>query len=217
MKYLALLLASVLIAHAAEPAPAANSSAPIRVACVGDSITQGAGADRGKSYPSQLQALLGDKWKVANFGVGGRTLLRKGDMPYWKEKALQDAVAFRPQFVIIMLGTNDTKPQNWVHHEKFVADYTALIDRFAAITPAPKIYICRPCPVPAPGNYGINEANVQLEIPLIDQLARDKKLGLIDMHAALVDHPELLPDHVHPNTAGAALMAAAAAAALTRP
>ena len=59
---------------------------PIKVACIGDSITQGVGADRGKSYPDQLQALLGEKYKVGNFGVSARTLLQKGDNPYRKEK-----------------------------------------------------------------------------------------------------------------------------------
>jgi lysophospholipase L1-like esterase len=35
------------------------------------------------------------------------------------------------------------------------------------------------------------------------------------MHAALADKPELLPDRVHPNTAGAGEMAKAALTALT--
>jgi lysophospholipase L1-like esterase len=42
------------------------------------------------------------------------------------------------------------------------------------------------------------------------------KLGIIDMHAALVDKPELLPDRVHPNTAGAGEMAKAANAVLIK-
>jgi hypothetical protein len=35
------------------------------------------------------------------------------------------------------------------------------------------------------------------------------------MYAVLKDHPEMLPDRVHPNTAGATLMAKAAYKALT--
>jgi len=38
------------------------SAASIRVACVGDSITAVAGAPKGKSYPAQLQQILGAGW-----------------------------------------------------------------------------------------------------------------------------------------------------------
>jgi len=30
-------------------------------------------------------------------------------------------------YVVIVLGTNDTKPQNWKNKEHFVANYTDLI------------------------------------------------------------------------------------------
>jgi lysophospholipase L1-like esterase len=189
--------------------------AVVRVACVGDSITQGSGAENGKSYPSQLQEMLGSAWEVGNFGVSGRTLLKKGDHPYWIEPANQNALKFKPAVVIIMLGTNDTKPQNWKFEAEFVADYTELVNSFLALESKPRVFVCRPCPVPEPGKYGINEAAIQQEIPRIDALARDLKLGVIDMHAALEGKPQLLPDRVHPNTEGAREMAAAAFHALT--
>ncbi|MBN2686310.1 MAG: beta galactosidase jelly roll domain-containing protein [Pontiellaceae bacterium] len=184
--------------------------APIRVACVGDSITFGMGTSDGMSYPSQLQNLLGDGYTVGNFGVSARTLMRSGDLPWWNEPQFQAAQDFAPDMVIIMLGTNDTKPQNWEHKDDFYADYAALVNVFAALPSQPKIYVCRPCPVPEPGNWGINETNIQLEMKMLDQLAQEKGLGLIDMHAALADHPELLPDRVHPNDEGSLLMAKAA-------
>jgi len=193
---------------------AADPSAT-KVACIGDSITEGAGADKGKSYPSQLQELLGEKWEVGNFGVGGRTLLKKGDHPYWIEGAYQKALGFEPKVVIIMLGTNDTKPQNWKFESEFVADYTELVKSFQSLETKPKVYICRPCPVPEPGNFGINETNVKEEIKRIDKLAKELDLEVIDMHKALEDKPELLPDRVHPNNEGAGEMAKAAYKAIT--
>jgi sialate O-acetylesterase len=48
------------------------------------------------------------------------------------------------------------------------------------------------------------------EIIRIDKIAAEMKVGIIDMHAALADKPQLLPDRVHPNTEGAAEMAKAA-------
>ena len=210
-----LLAVANLIAAPMYPIKPGDYKAPVKVACIGDSITEGVGAERGKSYPSQLQEMLGDKWLVGNFGVSGRTLLKKGDFPYWNEAKYQDALKSEPDVVIIMLGTNDTKPQNWKFESEFVADYTELVKSFQALPSKPRIYVCRPCPVPEPGNFGINEKNLKEWIKRIDKLAKDMDLGVIDMHEALEDKPELLPDKVHPNTEGAGEMAAAAYEALT--
>lgn len=210
-----LLASPWLVAEPMLPVDPSTYPAPVRVACIGDSITEGSGAAKGMSYPAQLQKLLGPSWKIGNFGVSGRTLLKKGDFPYWKEKAYQEALRFKPDVVIIMLGTNDTKPQNWKHEGEYVADYTALIGSFQALESKPRIYVCRPCPVPGEGNFGINEAGVQEQIQRLDALAAEMKLGIIDMHAALADQPQLLPDRVHPNTEGAGEMAKAAFTVLT--
>ena len=192
----------------------ARAAEPIKVACVGDSITQGVGAQRGKSYPAQLQGLLGDGYQVGNFGVSARTLLKKGDFPYWNEKKYQDALAMEPAIVVIMLGTNDTKPQNWKFEAEFEADYRELVKSFQSLKSKPRVFVCRPVPVPGMGNYGINEENIQKEIPRLDALAKALGCGVIDMHAALAKFPEMLPDRVHPNTAGAGEMAKAAAKAI---
>jgi len=205
VRTLYLALFSLMTARAAEP---------IKVACVGDSITQGVGAQKGKSYPAQLQALLGGGYQVGNFGVSARTLLKKGDFPYWKEKKYQDALAMEPAIVVIMLGTNDTKPQNWKFEAEFEADYRKLVKSFLSLKSKPKVFVCRPVPVPGRGNYGINEENIQMEIPRVNSLAKELDCGVIDMHAALVNFPEMLPDRVHPNTAGAGEMAKAAAKAI---
>ena len=93
-------------------------------------------------------------------------------------------------------------------------DYRDLIKSFQELPSKPKVYVCRPCPVPGKGNFGINEENVQKEIPRVDALAKELGCGVIDMHAALEKFPEMLPDRVHPNTAGAGEMAKAAAKAI---
>jgi lysophospholipase L1-like esterase len=207
------LFASRLLA--AGPIDPADHPSGVKVACVGDSITQGSGLGKGRSYPDQLQEMLGDKWKVRNFGVSGRTLLKKGDFPYWKEKAYQEALASEPDVVIIMLGTNDTKPQNFVHEQEFSADYAALVKSFQELASKPRIYVCRPCPVPEPGNFKINDKNLQVYIRKINALAKEMDLEVIDMHKALADKPQLLPDRVHPNVEGAGELAKTAFKALT--
>ncbi len=67
----------------------------VKVACVGNSITYGSGLkDRQKdSYPMVLGRMLGEGYVVGNFGLGGRTLLRKGDRPYIFENRFRAALA----------------------------------------------------------------------------------------------------------------------------
>jgi lysophospholipase L1-like esterase len=208
--FITLLLSSILLSSTAR-AHHAN------VACVGDSITAGVGAARGWAYPSQLQRMLGPTdYTVRNFGVSGATLLRHGDKPYDLKPAFKAALDFKPAIVILMLGTNDTKPQNWGPHQaEFETDYRWLIAQLQASNPAQKLFVCRPCWVAGAGKYGINEPVLEKELPIIDQIAASLHLDEIDMHGALEGHPEDFVDTVHPNNAGAALMAKAAYKAIT--
>ena len=60
-----------------------NKTQPIKIACIGNSITYGAGVSNREqnAYPKQLQAMLGDAYFVENFGVSGNTLLKKRRCP----------------------------------------------------------------------------------------------------------------------------------------
>jgi len=183
-----------------------------KVACVGDSITYGAGiSNRDKnSYPAQLGQILSEfdsTWETQNFGVNSATLLRKGDLPYWQLTAYQQARQWHPDIVIIMLGTNDSKPVNWAHKADFVSDYTDLIDAFAALPSQPKIWICKP--VPAFSNiWGISDQVITQEIiPFIDEIASQRDVGVIDMYTPLLDASAFFPDTIHPDAIGAGLMA----------
>lgn len=82
------------------PSPTPNASA-INVACVGDSITQGYLSTNGADYPHQLQNMLGSDYKVFNFGAGGRTMLKKGDNPYWRTGPLAQALASKPYCILL--------------------------------------------------------------------------------------------------------------------
>jgi lysophospholipase L1-like esterase len=214
---LLILLAVPASGRAAESAPvdAAGFKGAIKLACVGDSITQGVGAAGGMSWPDQIRALLGAKWEVKNFGVSGSTLLNSGDKPYQKEGAFANAKAFNPDVVVVILGTNDTKPQNWAHKGDFVKDYQDLIAQFAALPSKPRMFICYPPYIAGNGNFGINEANTQAEFAFIDEVAKATRAGVIDVHGALAGKDALIPDRVHPNTEGAGAIAKAVYQALT--
>src|SRR3954471_17052480 len=160
------LFVIAVVAALTSSAFAADRAAKTKVACVGDSITFGAGIkDRAKTYPADLQNLLGDQYDVKNFGVSGATLLKKGDKPYDKEKAYKASLDFKPDVVVIKLGTNDSKPQNWdKHKDDFAVDYKAMIDAFRQANPQVKVYCAFPVPVYPPGAFKIRDEIVKPEI-----------------------------------------------------
>ena len=108
------------------------SQKTIKIACVGNSITYGSGVvNREKNaYPAQLQQLLGDSYTVKNYGVSGRTLLKKGDYPYLETNKYKEALNFIPDIVFIKLGTNDSKSHNRIHLDEFESNYNELINSF---------------------------------------------------------------------------------------
>ena len=187
---------------------------PVKVACVGDSITQGVGTatPATQSYPAQLQAMLGKQWEVRNFGVGGRTLLRKQD-----PLDIKPAMKYRPDVVIILLGTNDAREVTWEKHGKeFVPDYLGVIKSFQDLESHPKIWICLPVPA-FPEHWGITEKMItEKVIPAIQETSQTAKLPVIDLHSALLGKKELFPDAIHPNKEGAKIIAETVAAKLSK-
>lgn len=184
-------------------------SEQIRVACVGDSITYGAGIKDRKNmnYPKQLGKLLGKEYEVRNFGNSGSTMLKKGDKPYWKQKEFKAALEYAPNIVIIKLGTNDTKPQNWKHGAEYSVDYKAMISSFTKLSSKPKVYICLPVPV-VKTRWGItNEIVIKEIIPAIRKVSDQTKSEIIDLNTPFKGKNELIPDFVHPNGAGATVIA----------
>ena len=73
-----------------------SAKAPVKIACVGNSITYGYTIENRErdSYPAQLQRMLGEGYTVGNFGKSGATLLNKGHRPYMKQEEFQKALAF---------------------------------------------------------------------------------------------------------------------------
>ncbi len=188
--------------------------AAIIINCVGDSITAGDG------YPSRLQGLLGTNYLVQNYGLSGTTLLKQGSKPYWDTSyfALShgQSSATAPDIVIIMLGSNDSTPWNWVYGTNYVSDYLDLIATYVTNPhlPNPRILICTPPPAWS-SDFSINPGILATNIsPLVRQLGTNQNLQVIDMQSLLAGQSEWFPDGVHPNTQGSAVMAAIAHTAL---
>ena len=197
--------------------PSAKADAQ-RVACIGNSITDGSGIDMAEvnGYPAQLQKMLGKDYYVKNFGVSARTMLNKGDHPYMKELAWKDALAFNPNIVVIKLGTNDSKDQNWKYGNEYEADMQHMIDSLKALPAKPRICIATPIPAFKP-SWTINDSVIVNGItPIIYKLAQKNKLEVIDLHSAFKDNDgkQMQRDGIHPTENGAKQMATIIAATL---
>lgn len=141
------LLLIFLVSFAVSPLFARER---IKVACVGNSVTYGYGLENREteSYPSRLQALLGEEYDVRNFGHSGATLLRRAYRPYTEQQAYRDALDFAADIVVIHLGLNDTDPRAWPNYrDEFVADYLDLIEDFRKVNPECKVWVCRMTPI----------------------------------------------------------------------
>lgn len=186
----------------------------VRFAFLGNSITIGASLANPaeECYPSQVGKMLGeiygDTCIVENFAVSGRTMLKKGDFSLWNEPAFQNGLNYAPDIVFIMLGTNDTKPYNWDDYgDEFIADYQSMIDTFKVRNPRCRFMICYPPPAFAV-NFDIRDSVILNGIlPAVDSILKYNEAEFIDFYYPLLDSGYLFPDAIHPNAAGAKVIA----------
>jgi acyl-CoA thioesterase-1 len=218
-----LISAALTLAFVAlDAAPAlAQPREPTHVACVGDSITAGTGASStATNYPSDLGKLFGSGVKVQNFGHSGATMLASGNTPYVEQPEYTAATTFVSGAganavvdVIIMLGTNDSKPVNWDASDgnsnagMFGVDCGALIDHFSTLPTHPAVYLA--LPLTAFNNtYTISGSTIKDQIiPALQQIATGRKIATIDLNSPTAGHPEYFTDGVHPNDAGYEIVA----------
>lgn len=186
----------------------ADAAAAVKLACLGDSITAGMLVKKEDCWVSRIAKDLGGKAEVGNFGVSARCLLFKGDRPITRENAYQNALAFKPDVLLIGMGTNDSKKRNWSHKDDFVSNYKEIIAEFRKQNPKLKVYCLLPIPSQEAREGGISRECIAREvIPLIRQVAKSTKSKIIDLNKVMKDKDNLLVDGVHPNAQGHALMA----------
>ena len=208
----------------------------IKVACIGNSITDGHGIPfaPANGYPAQLQKLLGKDYWVKNFGVSARTMLNKGDFPYMNEMAWKDALAFKPDIVIIKLGTNDSKTDNWKYGNEFKQDLQQMITSLRpdllqlakkgkkskkqiVKNEGPQIFLCTPVKA-FKSSWTINDSVIVNNIiPIQQEVAKEYNLQVIDLHTLFGDDDKLMQDDgIHPNGKGVQKMAQIIAEAIKK-
>ena len=192
---------------------------PVKVACVGDSLTYGNG-HTDSAYPLVLQGLLGDGWVVENFGAGGRTATEglsdevRPDRSYRDTQEYRNSMAMKADIVIICLGTNDiymcdmdseAGKQGYINGIKnLMRDYRS--------NGANRIYLCKPPYATASKIDRIGE----LILPLVEQIALEQAVETIDLFTPIYRNPNLVDtDKTHLTADGYKTMARAAYQALT--
>lgn len=195
------------------------------VACVGDSITYGfALVNQPKNnYPKMLGELLGKSWHVENFGVSSRTAVSFGDKPYKRELEYRRSLEFHPEVVVIMFGSNDSKPYNWQGKESFMDEIEQLVINYQLLTTKPEVILCTPARPyyilgKRVGNMlgDIRAEEVAEAAEVIRALGIELNLKVVDVHKLTEEHPEWFKfDGIHPNNHGAKAIALAVYHAIT--
>ena len=214
-KLISLLIACTLAATALPMNAATSVSAagsPVKVACCGDSITQGWASSNTAtcSYPAQLQNMLGDGYDVRNYGSGGLTAMKNyGSLvgSYWTYGSFyKDSQNFRPDIVILKLGTNDAVVKDGGSYRtdlatQFHDDLKALVESYQALASKPTVYLCTPMTA-FDSEHPTRVQNII--VPAVKTVASETGATLLDFNAYSADYKSrnLTNDGIHPNDAG---------------
>lgn len=189
------------------PAPAIS-----RIVYLGDSITVGVGVNDAASerYSTVATRLLANKHAgitEINLGQSSRALCQQ-DAGY-----AESVLNLNPDAVVIQWGVND---QYWGFSvAEFVARYDALVATLRASRPQmPIVVMTLIADFRRADNQDawIGEANIVLQ-----EIAARYRCHLADTHRALDHQKVFYADSIHPNTAGAQVMAKTVVAALDAP
>ena len=194
------------------------SQEPVRVACVGDSITYGDKIFlRGfRSYPALLQKSSDGRLAVQNFGVNGTTALELQGRAWTGTEACQDALAFQPDIVVIMLGINDLFFPD--RYDRYPEALRGIVNRFQALSSSPRLFLCTLTPLALTEiQQQANQTIRTVFNPAIRKIAAEEGADIIDIHTLFPTNIEFLPDGLHPSPEGAALIAQTVLKAIDAP
>jgi lysophospholipase L1-like esterase len=207
---LTLIAASSLLAQNAEPTSADGLLG--RIVFIGDSISAGVGvSNRGASrYSTVTTRLLKQKHPDAheiNLAQSGRALCQQ------RSSYARDVLKHNPDALEIQWGVND---QYWGYSlAQFVARYDQLVQTVRAAKPGmPIVLTTLVADFRWPENMDlwIGEANIAIQ-----EIAARYLCRVAFVHRALDHDQAFYADTIHPNDAGAELMAKAIVAALEAP
>lgn len=206
--------------------PTLLAQTPIRVACVGDSITFGYALPEATrvrdSYPGRLSARLGGGYLVKSFGHTGCTIMNLDWLPpLMKTDEYKASLAFKPDIVLLMGGTNDGSPRNWSHQAQFERDLKKITHSYLTMASHPKVILVLPPRICTKKEKGVIEDdhchNVnQLLPPIFRNFARANALQLIDSRLSITSRDCYTMDGIHLSEKGCSKLANQIAQSLFR-
>ena len=159
--------------------PAAEN--PVRVACVGDSLTEG-------GYPEVLQSVLGECYEVENFGRSGSTVagFPKDNAAYSTTTAHKNSLSFDPDIVLMMLGTNDA--QDWANAQDIFEDkLIELIEEYQDQNPEVTVIFMTAPVVLGDNKFDIDKDDLDTYIVLLQrEIAAKMGVKLLDVREAFL-------------------------------
>ncbi len=169
----------------------------IKILAAGDSITAG-------SYPSQLLNMLEEEGiaaRVLNMGVPGAT---SGFYAEFVEKNKVFFGEYKPDFILLMLGTNDVRKAEFEGAHRYISKMREITELFREKIYAdfpPEIIISTILPI-FPGESELDEIfseRIRDEInTAVEELADELDLYFVDNYSLFEGRPELMPDGLHP-------------------
>ncbi|MCW5198314.1 hypothetical protein VU07_00390 [Desulfobulbus sp. F4] len=193
-----LLCAGLLLFCSARPTEsiaAETAPVPSAVLCFGDSITAGYKDNRLVAYPTYLQSMLDSTKKtivVINAGKGGENTFQGMER---LDKALAGS---KPKYVIIMEGANDVVQRLSPSATSFNLQNMAQKAKTAGAVPIMSTITPNSNSSFAPENYN----------PMIVQAAASGGFTLVDTYSRVItDWKNINSDGLHPNKAGAEMIA----------
>lgn len=192
----------------ATPAPTAAPSQTTAVA-IGDSIAIGYGVPADDAWPLRVATRLG--WTLTDLAEGGAGFTKEGTNTHEFGDQVSAAIRLRPQIVIIAASFNDATTAAAAPATVDTATLVA-IDRISTALPDTTI-------IGVSAIWG--SASPPAGGPVLDDALKKAVLGVgghwIDIGQPLTGRPDLaLSDHIHPTSAGQAIVATAVADAISK-
>ena len=179
------------------------------LACVGDSLTYGAGVRLTRalhSYPAWLGKMLGRDWQVLNYGLSWRTLQNTGDLPYRKDPFYPESLRCNARCYCLMLGSNDAKPFNW-DEDNYRKELTDFVRTYQDLPQHPAVLLLQPT-CAFPDFRGRDPFGIRIDLiggavhEIIAEVGRETNCPVVDLYHLTKDHKEWFFDGAHPNKKG---------------
>ncbi len=206
----------ILGAYEAVNGKGINANGTVKVATIGDSLTQGYIGDNGTwsaehSYPMLLDDMLGDGYEVKNFGLSGYGIY-EGHKNFYKSKPEYTAsLEYNPDAVIIMMGTNDAKTEYWdTIKNSYKNIYKEFVQTYMNLPSKPTVILGIPTPVFGDGNFAKDRpAEIMAEMRSIEmEVAKELGLRTVNFYEMFLNRETDFPDGLHYNKNGATTVAA---------